>query len=189
MEKALGPNHPEVVKFRNNLAELHKTQGQYAKAKEDLTENEKKAEIAHPQKLVREKFQLLFPSNWKVDVKDKDYDPDQMFSIDSPGNAFVMFVMGNVETKPEETLKDQISRLRKLLGEPKIDKFEKYGKFSGKGATLQGKIMGIRMTVKVFSFYQDGFTVIITQQCPDEDMKDVQDGLTLIENSFTLKSP
>jgi hypothetical protein len=51
---------------------------------------------------------------------------------------------------------------------------------------LKGKIMGIRMTTKLFAFSQNDLTVMITQQCPDEDLKHVQNGLTLIENSFSL---
>ena len=65
-----------------------------------MVEAEKNAEVTHPQKLVREKFELEYPSNWKIDAEDKDYDPDHMFSIDSPGNAFVMFVIGSGDTDP-----------------------------------------------------------------------------------------
>ena len=32
MEKALGPDHPNVATSLNNLAELYRTQGQYAQA-------------------------------------------------------------------------------------------------------------------------------------------------------------
>lgn len=153
---------------------------------DDLVEDEEKADVDRPQRLVREKFQLQYPSNWKVDVNDADYDPDQMFSIESPGSTIAMFVMGKLETEPEENLQDQISEFRKIMDAPKIERFEKLGRFSGKGATLRGKIFGIRSTVKAFSFYQNELTVMITEQYPDEDLKYVQDGLTLIEDSFSL---
>ena len=146
------------------------------------------ADVSHPRNLVRERFQLQCPSNWKVDVNDEDYDADHMFSIDSPGSANVMFVMGSLETNPEDVLQDQISAFEKLFGAPTISRFERYGQISGKGAILQGKIMGNRITVKEFSFYENDLTVMITQQYPDENFKYVQDGLTLIESPFSLKA-
>jgi len=154
----------------------------------ELVEEEQMADVAQPRRLDRAEFQLKYPSNWYVDVEDEDFDPDHLFSIDSPGASYVMFVMGNMEADPEETLQDQISQFEKLLTAPTINKFDRYGQLSGKGATLRGKIMGIRSTVKLFSYNEDGFTVMITQQYPDEDLKYVQDGMSLIEDSFSLKN-
>jgi len=154
----------------------------------DIFEDEQKAEVANPIQLVRDKFQLQYPSNWKIDVEDEDYDPDGMFSIDSPGSAFVMFVIGPGKTEPEANLQIQIRQFEKLLSSTVISRFERYGRFTGKGAILKGKAMGVKMTVKVFSFRQNGLTVMITQQCPDEDLKQAQAGLSLIESSFSLKA-
>lgn len=109
-----------------------------------------------------------------------------MFSIDSPGNAFAMFNIGSIEINPEENLQIYIQKFEKLMSDPVIVRFERYGRFSGKGVILKGKIMGIRTTTKLFTFNQKDVTVMITQQCPDEDLKDVQAGLNLIENSFSL---
>jgi hypothetical protein len=149
---------------------------------------EKKAEVSQPKKLAREKFEIQYPSNWKIDTEGKDYDPDHMFSIESPGSAFVMFVIGPGETVPEDTLKEQIRQFEKLMGSPDIERFERYGGLTGKGATLKGRILGIRTTAKLFAFHEDGLTVMITQSCPDEDLQPVQAGFSLIENSFTLKA-
>lgn len=154
----------------------------------DIVQDEQKADVSSPKKIVRERFQLQYPSNWKIDADDEDYDPDHMFSIDSPGSAFVMFIIGTAELDPEEHLQIQIRHHEKLMGRMSINRFEKYGRFQGKGATLKGRIMGIRITVKLFAFQQDGLSLMITQQCPDEDWKHVQPGMTLIENSFVLKA-
>ena len=151
-----------------------------------IVEGEKNAEVSQPKKLVREHFELQYPSNWNIDVNDEDYDPDHMFSIESPGNAFVMFVIGNMETEPEDNLQIQTRQFEKLMSSPTIDRFERYGHLAGKGATLKGRIIGIRTTVKLFAFHQKGLTIMITQQCPDEDLTREQDGLALIENSFRI---
>jgi len=154
----------------------------------DIFEEERMAEVSHPKKLVRDKFELQYPSNWNVSVDDEDYDPDHLFSIESPGTAFVMFAIGTLEMEPEDNLQIQIREFEKLMGSPSMDRFESYGRLTGKGVTLKGKVMGIKTTAKLFAFHQDGLTVMITQQCPDEDLKCVQDGLTLIESSFTPRT-
>jgi hypothetical protein len=152
----------------------------------NILENEQKAEVSRPKTLVRDRFQLQYPSNWRIKVDDEDYDPDAMFSIESPGSAFVMFVIGAGETKPEDTLQSQIRPFEKLMNRPVVTRFERYGRFTGKGAILKGKVMGIRTTTRLFSLYQNGLTVMVTEQCPDEDLKPVQPGLSLIEKSFSL---
>lgn len=111
-----------------------------------------------------------------------------MFSIESPGAAFVMFIIGETRTNPEDHVQEQIAALRKIMDTPMISRFQRFGQFSGTGATLRGKIFGIRTTSKVFSFYENDLTVIIIQQYPDEDLKYVQEGLTLIESSFSVRA-
>lgn len=153
----------------------------------DVLTDEQSANIAQPQKLTRKRFDVQYPGNWKIDTKDSDYDPDAMFSIESPGSAFVMFVFGSISTSPEEMLKTQIEPFIKILGSPTITKFDHYGKLPGKGALLKGRIMGIRTTVKLFSYSKDNQTMMITQQCPDEDFKKAGKGFELIETSLVLK--
>jgi hypothetical protein len=153
-----------------------------------MVQEEEKSAVSDPRKLIRKQFELQYPSNWHVDVDDKDYDPDHMFSIDSPGHAFVMFVIGAGETEPEDSLKIQLKQFDKIMSGLSVEHFERYGRHGGRGATLKGRIMGSRTTVKLFALSQDGLTVMITQQCPEEDLNQVQDGLDLIESSFLLRT-
>lgn len=155
---------------------------------EEILQEEQMAEVAHPGKIVRERFQLRYPSNWKVDVNDDGYDPDRMFSIDSPGSSYVMFQMGTLEMKPEDALQGQIAQFEKLMGSSTLTRFEKYGRFSGTGAMISGRIMGVRTTARLFSFSREDLTVMITTCHPDEDLEYVKDGLALIEHSFSLKT-
>lgn len=155
---------------------------------ESLFEEEERPDVGHPIVLIRERFQLEYPGNWTVDVEDEDYDPDAMFSIESPGAAFVMCVIGVGEMNPEEILQIHIGNFEKLMDNVAVERFEQLGSLTGKGARLKGTILGFRTTTKIFSFCQDGLLVQIVQQCPDADLSYAKEGLELIENSFLLRS-
>ena len=151
-----------------------------------IVEQEEMAAVDKPQKLVRERFGLMYPSNWSVDTEDDDYDPDHMFSIESPGSAFVMFVLGDVETDPKKNIELQIAGFTRVFGSPTVTRFGSYGQFTGEGAQLSGALLGIKTTVRAFSMFKSGVTVMVVQQYPDEDLRYVKDGLALIERSFSL---
>ncbi len=154
---------------------------------EDLVEEEQQAETGTPKKLGRARFELLYPANWKIDTDDEDYHPDQMFSIDSPGSAYVMFMLDDIETNPEDNLQHQINGFSRMLDTMDIQPFKTYGQVHGKGAILRGTVLGTKITVKTFACYSQGMTAIIVQQYPDEDVGYVKDGFRLIEESFILK--
>jgi hypothetical protein len=155
---------------------------------EDMVEDEQQADVSNPSKVQREKFEIQYPSNWKVDTEDEDYDADTMFSIDSPGSTFVMFVIMPGLVDPDEMVQIQIEQFRKLVSTMSVTKLERYGSHTGKGAKLTGKTLGISTTTRVFSFKQDNMTIMITEQCPDDDRPLAQAGLKLIEKSFKLKA-
>jgi len=155
---------------------------------ESLFEEEERPDVSHPIVLIRERFQLEYPGNWTVDIEDEDYDPDAMFSIESPGAAFVMYIIGAGEMEPEEILQIHMENFKKLMGNVAVERFEQLGSLTGKGAQLKGTILGFRTTTKIFAFCQDGLLLQIVQQCPDADLGYVKEGLELIENSFLLRS-
>ncbi|MEK7269607.1 MAG: hypothetical protein AAB215_01545 [Planctomycetota bacterium] len=157
------------------------------KALEFVGAEGQKADTAHPRTLERKGFRLEYPSNWKIDEKDEDYDPDRMFSIESPGSAFVMIAMVPVKVDPEEHMKGQIDSFANLMGaKPSVARFETYGRYKGKGASLKGKVLGVPVTVKAFACFAEGATALVVQQVPDEDIGLEKDGLDLIEKSFVL---
>jgi hypothetical protein len=152
----------------------------------DILQNEQVPQVSHPKTVVRDKFKLEYPSNWNIDVKDEEYDPDRMFMIKSPGSTFVMFALIVGKTTPEECLRIQMRPFEKKMARPSVVRFERYGRYTGKGATLKGRLRGIPSTVKLFSFRQGDLEVMMTQYCPDEDQYQVQSGLRLIEKSFMM---
>ena len=155
---------------------------------DELVEQETQADVEHPKNMVRPAFELQYPGNWRIDTDDEDYDQDQLFSIESPGAAFAMFVIGQMETDPEQGLKNQLEAFGRIYQNAPATRFERYGSYAGKGAVLKAKVLGVATTARLFSMYEDGWTVMITQQCPDEDLKYVEDGLSLIEESFRLRT-
>ncbi|MCX7005929.1 MAG: hypothetical protein NTY53_01515 [Kiritimatiellaeota bacterium] len=151
-----------------------------------LLESERPAQVARPRVLAREQFQLQYPANWKLNREDKDFDPDHAFNIESPGSAFIMFHIGQAALDPEETLRDQIAAFSKLMDRPVSTRFTQWGGFTGQGAVLRGRVLGIATTIKPFVFNQNGLSVIVVQHYPDEDQQAVLPGLKLVEHSFTV---
>jgi len=154
---------------------------------EGFFEQERMVEIEKPKGYISERFTFLYPSNWNIDKNNENYDPNHNFIIESPGAASVIFLISEAKTEPEENIKLNIEQYKKIISNPSITRFEKYGQLVGKGAILNGIMMGIDFTVKIFSAYQDNLTVVIIQFYPDGDLKYIKAGLELIENSFTVK--
>jgi hypothetical protein len=152
-----------------------------------IFESERPAQISNPQKLTREKFQLHYPANWRLNREDEDFDPDQAFNIESPGSAFIMFHIGTAELKPEAALQQQIAAFSKLMDRPAQTRFTQWGQFTGEGVVLRGRVLGIATTIKPFVFNQGGQTVIVVQHYPDEDQASVLPGLQLVERTFALR--
>jgi hypothetical protein len=150
---------------------------------------ERPADVTVAHTISRDRFALQYPSNWSVDETDEDYDPDHLFSIDSSGSTSVMFVVRNEDdtVSPQEKVDAQIEAQMKLMKAPKISRFDRFGRFAGLGATLTGRSLSVKRTVKLFAFNAEGLTVLIVQMYSDEDLPNVKDGLELIEKSFELK--
>jgi hypothetical protein len=153
-----------------------------------VLETEQKPDVSHPKTVIRDRFQFQYPSNWNINSDDEGYDPDGMFSIHSPGTTFVMFVIMPGTTAPEDSLRTQIRPFENGMNASVVGRFEKYGSFTGKGAILKTKTAGSSSTTKLFSFCHDGLRVMITQFCPDSNLKRADAGLSLIENSFSLRT-
>lgn len=152
-----------------------------------MFENEEKANTAAPREIDREHFFLKYPRNWNVDKNDDDYDPDHLFSINSPGNAFSMFILGEVKTDPENNVQEQIDSFHKVLTNSTTIRFSRFGKYLGKGAIMEGTLLGIKTTIRIFSTYEQEKTVIVISQFPNADKELVWSGLSQIEHSFELR--
>jgi hypothetical protein len=143
--------------------------------------------IASPAVIDRASFTVKHPSNWKIDTADGDYDPDHMFSIESPGSAFVMFVKGKGESDADSMHKDQLESFNNIMDKPTRAPFTSYGGLTGTGTRMEGRILGSKTIVRIFSYSKDGVSLMITEQYPSDDKEKINSGLELIEKSFKLK--
>jgi len=155
---------------------------------EDVMTGEAPADVAHPKSYVRPGFSFKYPGNWKIDTSDKDHDPDHFLSVESPGSCMTMLIVFDTPLDPAQSVQNQVDAfVPKLLSAPSRAPFTSWGKLTGQGVLLKGKMLGINPgSVKVFSHANDKRSFVVVEQCYDEDMKDVKPGFDLVESSFEL---
>lgn len=158
-------------------------------ALEDFVSSEEMADTATTNTISRAAFELDFPGNWKIDTADEDYDPDHLFSIDSPGSCFVQFLFFDTATDPKDNIDAQRQTfVPKLIKSPKETRVATWGSFRGDGILLEGKILAINDgSIRVFSHSSDDRSFTVVEMCFDEDLESVEPGFELVRKSFRLK--
>jgi hypothetical protein len=148
--------------------------------------SEAPADVAHAKSYARPGFSFKYPGNWKVDVEDKDHDPDHFLTVESPGSCMIMLIVFDTALAPEDMVQKQVDAfVPKLLSSPARTPITTWGKYSGTGVLLKGKILSINPgAVRIFSHANEKRSFVTVEQCYDEDIKDVQPGLDLISSSF-----
>ena len=153
---------------------------------EDFLASEARAQVDRPRSLERPRFRVEYPRNWKVDSDDEDYDPDGLFSIDSPGSSYVQFTFSQGENDLDTILEIYLNQFRDLMSGEKEEALLRYAGFEGKGIMLQGKIMGFRERIRILALHAEGVTVTVVELAPISDLNLVQPGLDLIESSLRV---
>lgn len=154
---------------------------------EGITTSERPALIDEPKLLRRPRFRLSYPENWRIAAAEADYDPDTNFSIDSPGSAYIIFLIGHGETDPAENVQHQVDAYRQLMPRLTTEQFSDFGRYSGAAVKMKGRMFGIPTTVCAYSFCREGLTFIVVEQCPNEDLQHVEPGFDLIRKSFRVE--
>ena len=147
------------------------------------------AQTLHTNNIQRDSFSLKYPSDWKIDTEDEDYDPDNLFSIDSPDDNMVMFMIFNVPVDKDELLKAQLEVFSsELIKKPEITEFSKWGNYDGTGKILKGKLLGVfKGFVRIFVYADSHKTMLVIEQCFDKDYEKLKKGYDLISSSFNFK--
>ncbi len=157
---------------------------------EGLVETEQKADVRATKPIVRERFSLEYPGNWTVDEEDEDYDPDHLFSIDSPGSCHVTFVVFDSAISAKTCVEAQVEAfVPKIVKNPVQTPFVRWGSYYGEGVTLAGKILGLlKGSIRIFAHesVREDLTLTIVEFCYDEDLPLVRPGFELIERTFEL---
>ena len=152
---------------------------------------EQKADVGTTKSVSRDKFRFDYPGNWSIDTADEDYDPDSLFSVDSPGNCYVQFIVYDSAVDADEMVENQVEAfVPKLIKDPKRTRFVEWGAHEGSGVTLEGKILGVTPgSIRVFGAKSDEKDVAFTavEMCFDDDMAQVRPGFELVRRTFELK--
>jgi hypothetical protein len=149
------------------------------------------ADVEHPRTLARDRFQLDYPGNWMIDADADDYDPDHLFSIDSPGSCHVTLILLDARVGARTSLDAHVEAfVPELLKDPTRTPFSRWGAYEGEGVVLAGKILGaLPGSLRLFAHDDaDGErTLNVVEFCYDDDMRAVRPGFELIERSFLLR--
>lgn len=136
----------------------------------------------------REGFSLVYPSTWTIDTADPDYDPDALFTLESPdGNCMAMFIIMDMFIENDEMLNAQVKEFKsQLIKKPTSETpFTAWGNLTGKGMVLKGKLMGVFPgTVRIFTWTDKERSMVVIEQHFDDDFIKLREDYKLIESSF-----
>jgi hypothetical protein len=155
---------------------------------EDFASDEAAADVAHPKSHVRPGFSFKYAGNWKIDMDDASKDPDHQVTVESPGSCMTMLVLLDAAIAPSTSVETQVNAfVPKLLAAPSRTPFTTWGKYTGEGMLLKGRLLGLNEgSVRVFAYANEKRSFVAVEQCYDEDMAHVKPGFDLLESSFEL---
>jgi hypothetical protein len=157
---------------------------------ESLVQTEQKADVRATKPIVRERFHLEYPGNWTIDVEDEGYDPDHLFSIDSPGSCHVTVIVFDAAISAKDSVKAQVEAfVPKIVRDPVQTRFARWGAYDGEGVMLAGRLLGLQKgSIRIFAHEseREDLTLSVVEFCFDEDLPLVRPGFELIERSFEL---
>jgi hypothetical protein len=157
---------------------------------ESLAQTEEEADVRAPKPLVRERFRLEYPGNWTIDLEDEDYDPDHLFSIESPGSCAITFIVFDAAISARDSMEAQVEAfVPRFVKNAVQTPFARWGAYDGEGMKLAGKILGVQKgSIRIFAHEsaREDLTLTLVELCFDEDLPLVQPGFELIEGSFEL---
>jgi hypothetical protein len=133
---------------------------------------------------------MAYYADWKIDSTQEDYDMESLFSMHAPsGNGLVVVFVFNVSIDPKEHVDNQVkSLLAEVIKNGKVTPNNKWGKYTGEGAVITGKVEGIYSgEIKIFAKTTDTKGFLIVSQMLNSDKETDERGIELIEHSFILK--
>jgi hypothetical protein len=154
-----------------------------------MVRSERPATVGQPITVDRPQFRFQHPGNWTVDTKANDYDPDHLFSVDSPGHSFALFIVAEGDLSPKVSVDAQVAaQTAKVIKGATQTALTQWGSHTGEGVLLTGKQLGITPgTILVFAFRENDSTYTVVASTFDEDRASVQPGFDLIARTFRVK--
>ena len=154
-----------------------------------MTQTEQGADVASPVAVTRPGFRFEHPRNWRIDTSEEGHDPDHMFTLLTPGQSFVMFVIADAQLDAKELLETHVRAQQKVVKDAVRTPFATWGTHEGHGATLRGKHLGITPgSVRIFAWEEAGRTFTVVQSTYDGNAAQVTPGFELVERTFRVTS-
>jgi hypothetical protein len=151
--------------------------------------DEQRADVSSRKSVSRPGFHFEMPGNWQIDTRSPDYDPDHQFSLETPGQSFLMFIIADAELDATAILEKHVDAQRaRALKSAERSGFLGWGAHQGQGARLSGKYLGLTPgTVRIFVFVAAGRTYTVVESTYDEDVALVEPGFRLVERTFRVR--
>src|SRR6185369_434312 len=130
----------------------------------------------------RPSYELKYLSTWKIDSSDADFNIDTYFSIDAPvEDGTSVFFIFNVPVNEDNQVKAQVNaHLKKVMKNGTVTYFDHFGKFEGRGALIDGKMMGLwQGKTKIFCHSGDSTSFLVVSQYLVSDSAKVLPGFNL----------
>lgn len=142
------------------------------------------ADVENPKQHLRPGLSFEYPGNWTIATDDEDYDPDRYISVESVGQCLVLIQVLDGEFDEEATADESVTELELIMPSPKVTNFDTYGRYTGEGRRMSGLMYVIKGKIRVFAAADHGGTLMIFEQCYDEDMRRARPGFDLIERTL-----
>lgn len=153
----------------------------------ELIEGEQAADVDNPRTIDRDTFSLEYPGNWKIETDADDYDPDHAFTIESEGECMVMFEMQDGFMDPGVMSDKKVEDVSVIIFDSTKTQMDTWGDLVGKGYLIEGTVLALPGSVRVFSHATDDLSFTVIEQCWDEDIHLVEPGFDLVRSTFELK--
>jgi len=138
----------------------------------------------------RDDFTLSIPLGWKEDTQAKDYDANANFTLFSPKSSSLQFVILSKMDDPKKIVDNAVKKIDgvQITTLSKTNLLEWFT-HKGTGQYLKGKIVdSFPGSIKVFCFSSVKHNVLVIETTFSDDIKDTQDDIKKIGESFKMKA-
>lgn len=141
----------------------------------------------------RPAFTLKYPSGWTIAKHQADYNPDRLFTIETPGSSHIAIEI--FDLRPGMNVSETMRDVLQALDGPAVETysygdFETWGHYQGEGKHLKGKIMSLipgGCRVFVAKIPEKGKGLLITEFYMSDDLPEAHPGFDLISQTLVFK--
>ena len=135
-------------------------------------------------------YDLTYYSDWNLDDKDEYFDIESDFLLDAPSKqGFISFGIFPFKKDYKTIVENHVKAyVGDAIENAEVTYFNSWGKYSGYGARLKGKVEGNWPgEIVTFAFSTDTSAFNVDYQILDKNMYLDQSGIDLAEQTFRLK--